>query len=81
MSEQIKLAGIIEPATFYKQIDDIVSNLNISHLDAIVHYCDINKVEIETVASLVKSNNRLKSSLLNDGEQLNFFPKRAKLPL
>jgi len=48
-------------------------------MDAILHYCDMNNMEPETVAQLV--NTKLKAQIREEAEELNFFPKTAKLPI
>ena len=48
-------------------------------MDAILHYCDMNGMEPETAAALV--NTKLKAQIREEAENLNFFPKTAKLPL
>ena len=48
-------------------------------MDAVLHYCDQNGMEPETAAGLV--NTKLKAQIREEAEELNFFPKTAKLPL
>lgn len=81
MSTNLKFPNSIDPASFYEDVLQIVKDLNLSYLDAIICYCERNNIEIETAATLVKGNFRLKASLQSDGEQLNILEKTAKLPL
>ena len=64
---------------FYQKIIQLVADTKLSHMDAILHYCDQNGMEPETVAQLV--NTKLKAQIREEAEELNFFPKTAKLPL
>jgi hypothetical protein len=66
---------------FYKEIDILVHKHNLSYMDAIVYYCERNELEIETAASMVRGNFRIKSQIQQEGEQLNFLPRTAKLPI
>lgn len=75
--EQVALTS----ENFIKEIDKIVDELKISYVDAVVHFCEKNNIEIETAASIVKSNPKMKSKLQSDYESLNYLPKRAKLPV
>jgi hypothetical protein len=42
---------------------------------------DITALEIESAASLIKSSAKMKANIQNEAENLNYFPKSAKLPL
>ena len=64
---------------FYQKINQLVDDTKLSYMDAILHYCDQNGMEPETAAQLV--NAKLKAQIREEAEELNFFPKTAKLPL
>ena len=66
-------------AEFYIKIQKLVEDTNLSFMDAILHYCDQNVLEPETAAQLV--NTKLKAQIREEAEELNFFPKTAKLPI
>lgn len=65
---------------FAQDIEKIVKISKINYIDAIVHYCEENSIEIETVSKLISKP--LKEKLKNDAIQLNFLKKttKAKLP-
>jgi hypothetical protein len=63
------------------EIERIVVEYKADYIDAIVHYCAKNDIEIETVASIIKSSGKLRSRLQAEGEVLNFLPKSARLPI
>ena len=67
--------------TFYEAIEDLVWEHDINYIDAVVLYCEINKLEIESVVSLVRKNENLKSKLSMDAEGLHFLPKVQRLPI
>jgi len=66
---------------FAQEIENVVKTSKINYIDAIVHYCEENNIEIETVSKLVSKP--LKEKLKNDAIELNFLKKttKAKLPL
>lgn len=66
---------------FIKDIENLVSKYKLDYMDAVVHYCEKNNVEIEAAATIIRNNIRIKSKLQSECEDLNFLPKRAKLPL
>lgn len=81
MSEILKLSKVTNSEAFYKEIDVLVRKHSLTYMDAIVYYCERNDLEIETAASMIKGNFRIKSQIQQEGEQLNFLPKTAKLPI
>lgn len=71
----------LTPSKFALEIEKIVIEENLNHIDAICHYCEINNIEIETIAKLISKP--LKERLKWDATRLNFMKKtsRARLPL
>lgn len=79
--EDLKLAKAIDTKSFYNAIDNLVIKHNMKYIDAIVFFCENNDVEIETAASMIASNYRIKSLLKMEGEELHYITKTAKLPV
>jgi ATP-dependent Clp protease ATP-binding subunit ClpA len=71
----------LTPSKFSLEIEKIVAEENMNYIDAIVHYCEINKIEVDSITKLVSKP--LKERLKYDAINLNFMKKtsRAKLPL
>jgi len=68
-------------ARFSTEVETLVSSDSMSYIDAIIHYCDVNDIELETVPKLISKP--LKEKLRHEAQQLNFIKKtsRAKLML
>jgi len=81
MIEDIVFEKTLTTEKFLREIELLVSKHRLEYMEAIVHYCEYNNVEIETVASLVRNNARIKAKLQSECEALNYLPKRAKLPV
>lgn len=81
MEKDIAFSKLISADELFKEVESLVKNKKLSYLDAIVYYCENNNIEIETAAAMIKSNFRIKSQIQQEGEQLNFFAKTAKLPI
>lgn len=66
---------------FAQDIEQIVKLSKINYIDAIVHYCEENNIEIETVSKLISKP--LKEKIKNEATDLNFLKKttKAKLPI
>tara|TARA_R100000005_G_C4984297_1_gene193053 strand:+ start:1045 stop:1299 length:255 start_codon:yes stop_codon:yes gene_type:complete len=66
---------------FSQDVEQIVLKEKMNYIDAILHYCEENSVEIESIPKLM--NKPLKEKLKWDAVRLNFMKKtsKAKLPL
>ena len=66
---------------FSTEVEGLVKEDAMSYSDAIIHYCDLNDIELETVPKLISKS--LKEKLKYEAQQLNFIKKtsRAKLML
>ena len=71
----------VTPQKFALDIEKIVVDEDLNYIDAIIHYCEINNIEVESVTKLISKP--LKERLKWDAIRLNFMKKtsRAKLPL
>ena len=70
---------INDPTEFNKEIESMVKTKNMSYMDALLFYGDENKLESETIATMVSS--KIKAKLRVEAEELHFFPRTAKLPI
>ena len=69
-------------ARFSQDVEKLVlNNSDMNYIDAVVHYCETNEIEIESVSKLISKP--LKEKLKFDAQKLNFMKKtsRAKLML
>lgn len=79
--EQVIESKFLTPSKFALEIEKIVIEENFNYIDAIVHYCEINNLEVESVTKLISKP--LKERLKWDATRLNFMKKtsRARLPI
>ena len=79
--EKVIESKFLTPQKFAIEIEKIVSIEELNYIDAIVHYCEINSLEVESVTKLISKP--LKEKLKWDATRLNFMKptSRAKLPL
>jgi len=66
---------------FTKEIEILVRTKNIEFFEAVLHYCEVNNIEVEVAASLVKQNGALKAKIQYEAENLNLVKKTARLPI
>jgi hypothetical protein len=64
---------------FVKEIDRIAGLNGLSYVDAVVHYCETNNIEVETAASIIKQSTVLKAKLQLEAENLNLVRKSGRL--
>lgn len=67
------------PKTFCMKIENIVKEKNISHMDAVLWYCEQEGLELEGINSLISK--ALKEKIEANARELNFLPRQAKLPI
>jgi len=70
------------PAKFTQEIETLVQkNSDMSYIDAIVHFCEQNSIDVESVPKLITKP--LKEKIKYEAMELNFLKRtsRAKLPL
>jgi len=65
--------------TFSLEIEELVHKENLSYMDAIVFAANEKNIEPEAAANLI--NDTLKDKLEAEARDLNYLPKRAKLPI
>ena len=79
--EQAIESKFLTPQKFAMEIEKIVAEYELNYIDAIIHYCESNNLEVESITKLISKP--LKERLKWDATRLNFMKRtsRAKLPL
>ena len=65
--------------TFSLKIEQIVLEKDISHMDAVLWYCEQEGLEPDSLKPLISK--ALKEKIEADARELNFLPRQAKLPI
>lgn len=68
MTKGVPMLDVMTTAKFSKMIVGLADNLEVSVMDAIVHYCDRNNIEIETAAKLC--NKKVKEQIKEEAQVL-----------
>jgi len=69
-------------AGFAQEIETLVQvNKDMNYIDAIIHFCDKNGIDVESVPKLIPKP--LKEKIKYEASELNFLKRssRAKLPI
>lgn len=74
--EQVIENKFLTPSKFALEIEKIVIEENFNYIDAIVHFCEINNLEVESVTKLISKP--LKERLKYDAINLNFMKRNSK---
>ena len=69
----------LTPQKFSMEIEKIVVEEGFNYIDAIVHYCQENNIEVESVSKLISKP--LKERLKWDATRLNFMKATSKAKL
>jgi hypothetical protein len=77
--EEILEKKFISPAKFAEEIEKVVISENCTYIDAIIHFCEMNNIDVESVPKLISKP--LKEKIKYEAMELNFLKKtsRAKL--
>ncbi len=79
--ENVEISSIKSPIQFMIEIDKLVEEKKIEYIDAVILYCNLNDVEIEKAASLIRGSAKMKAKIQLEAEELNYLPKSGKLPI
>ena len=69
----------ITPKRFALIIDELVRTKHLTHMEAIIYYCEQNIMEPEQVTKWIDRS--LKEKLQADAEALNYLPMTSRLPV
>ena len=64
---------------FMENIEELVQRTKMTYIDAIMFYCEENKLEPETAGKMV--GGKLKQHIQEEAENLNLVQKTSKLPI
>ena len=60
-------------------IENIAKDKQITHMEAVLHYCEKEGIEPDMVGSLISKG--LKEKIEANARELNFLPRQAQLPI
>ena len=64
---------------FMENIEQLVQKTKMTYIDAIMYYCEENKLEPETAGHMI--GGKLKQKVQEEAENLHLIPKTSKLPI
>ena len=80
--EKVMESKFFCPTRFAEEIETLVlENKDMNYIDAIVHFCEQNSIDVESVPKLISKP--LKEKIKYEAQELNFLKRssRAKLPI
>lgn len=63
-----------------KQIDEFKVSKNITFMEAVIEFCEKNKIELEAVGDAIRQLPRYKSMMEEDASNLNMLKTKNKTP-
>mgnify|MGYP001217798043 FL=1 len=64
---------------FSENIEKLVQSTKMTYLDAVLHYCEENKLEPESASKMI--NGKLLQNIQEEAENLHLITSSAKLPI
>jgi hypothetical protein len=78
----MKIANIKSSTDFCLEIEKIVKERRAEYHEAVLMYCEVHNIEIETAATLIRQNSTLKAKIQVEAENINMVKKTsARLPI
>ena len=66
---------------FSQDIRTNCQDKSMEYIDAVIYWCEINNIEVEYAAQLIKKDLVILSEIQTEAENLNILKKTAKLPV
>ena len=64
---------------FMENIENLVQKTKMSYIDAVMYYCEENKLEPETAGKMI--GGKLKQNIQDEAEDLHLIERTSKLPI
>ena len=64
---------------FSENIEKLVQSTKMTYIDAVLHYCEENKLEPESAGKMI--NGKLLQNIQEEAESLHLITSSAKLPI
>ena len=64
---------------FMENIENLVQQTKMTYIDAVMHYCEENKLDPETAGKMI--GGKLKQNIQDEAEDLHLIQRTSKLPL
>jgi len=71
--------ALTTPKVFALEIEDIVKEKEITHMEAVLWYCTDQDIEPDSVKGMISKP--LKEKIEANARELNFLPRQAQLPV
>ena len=66
---------------FVEEVEHICRYKKIEYIDAVIMWCEKNKLEVETAAYWIKKDPSMRMKIQAEAENLNILRKGARLPI
>ena len=75
------MEAVLKNNTFVNDVEKLCRTKNIEYIDAVVMWCEKNKLEVETAAYWIRKDPAMKAKIQAEAENLNVLKRGARLPL
>jgi hypothetical protein len=72
---------MIQTNNAIEDIEKLRKVKNMDYIDAVVMWCETNKIEVEYLANIIKKDPVMKSKIQVEAENLNILKRSARLPI
>lgn len=72
---------MLKQINFTQEVRTLCQDKSMEYIDAVIHWCEKNNVDVEYAAALIKKDAVMMSQIQIEAENLNILKKTAKLPI
>jgi hypothetical protein len=72
---------MLKQLNFSQDVRKLCQEKSMEYIDAVVYWCEQNKVEVEYAAALIKKDPAMYCDVQTEAENLNYLKKTARLPI
>jgi hypothetical protein len=72
---------MLKQLNFSQDVRKLCQEKSMEYIDAVVHWCEKNNVEVEYAAALIKKDPAMYYDVQTEAENLNYLKKTARLPI
>jgi hypothetical protein len=72
---------MLDSLSLHNSIEEIVRTSGTDYIDAIIHFCAVNDLEVETIGAIISKDLNLVSKIQLEAEDLHYLRRESQLPI
>ena len=72
---------VVDTEVIHINIEALVRSHGLEYIDAILHYCEVNNYDVETIGTIIAQDVNLTAKVEEEAENLHFLKRISRLPI